>query len=91
MEENIKKYFCEFCKKNGDKYCMNIQKAQSEEFICYSCRNFQNNIQLESYTKYIKFDFYDDNGNKIVIIKPKTPLNVILELRNYYDYVKHRA
>lgn len=90
MEETIRKYFCEYCKKKCGKDCMEIQQIQSAEFVCYSCKNYQNNIQLESYKKFIKYDFYDDDGNKIAIIKQHTPKEIIVELRKYYDYVRHQ-
>ena len=90
MEENIRNYFCKFCKKIGGQDCMQIQTIQSPKFVCYFCVNYQNSIQLESYKKYIKYDFYDDDGNKVAIIKQRTPKDAIVELRKHYDFVKHR-
>lgn len=87
--ENIKINFCKVCKNKCDN-CMNLEVINHNEVTLYKCVNYCNNTPLEEYKKYIKYDYHDDDGNFIAIIKPRTPLSSIIELRKHYDFVKNK-
>ena len=88
MEETIRKNFCKYCKRKCDNGCINVAVQKNGDLTVYRCTNYQNDIQLDPCKKYIKFDYHDDNGNFIAIIKPRTPFAVLVELRKFYDFVK---
>lgn len=89
MENVIKNNFCKYCKTNR-KDCIKIKSQIKNNVLTYKCENYKSNIQYEEYMKYIICDYHDENFNHIVIIKYKTPIDIILQLRKKYDYVKSR-
>ncbi len=91
MEKIIRKNFCDFCKNKCGNGCLSIEIVQSDNFITYRCLNYQNDAPLEPFKKFIKYDYYDEQNNYIVIIKPQTPKETIAELRKRYDYVRQQA
>lgn len=90
MEEKIKINFCKCCKRNSEG-CMNLEVRNIDSLKVYRCTNYESNIELPEYMKYIKYSFYDDEGNHIAILKTKVSENDIFELRRHFDYVKYQA
>lgn len=89
LEKNIEINFCKVCKNRCDN-CMQLQVINENNMTLYKCVNYYNDTPLEEYKKYIKYDYYDDDGNFIAIIKPRTPLSSIVELRKHYDFVRNK-
>lgn len=89
VKEIIKLNFCQNCSSKCDD-CMQLVINKCNNITSYKCNNYCNNIHLDEYKKHIKFDFHDDSGNFIAIIKPKTPLSAIIELRKHYDFVRNK-
>ena len=93
--ENFKSLFnkriCNFCKFANQCNCFNIQKKIEGDLIKYKCLNFQKGeLKMKEYSKYIKYTFYEENGDLVAIIKESTPPEIIKELKTKYDSVRFK-
>ena len=94
VKENFKKYVCIFCSEHkceNNYKCMNIKKENKNNILTYKCCNFKKKFRLEpEFIKFIKYTYYEENGDYIAIINTNTPIDIINKMKTKFDEVRFR-
>lgn len=91
LKSLFSKNICSFCKFANNGECLKIQKKNLGNLNIIKCINFQKGeLQMKEYSNYIKYTFYEENGDFVAIIKENTPPEIIKELKTKYDSVRFK-